>query len=253
MREERRQHADEEHAAPAPDRHDDQVDRAPPDRSRSPTSSARTPAPCRDDAPGTSRRPAPRRWPTRRPCRSPSRMRNTRQLRDRLRQAARRGEHRVDQHRRHQRALAADAIGDDAEGHAARRGREQRDGAELSRHRGRQLQHRILDQRRQDQRVEHHVERVEHPAQRGGDEGAARPGVGVVPPGERALPPRSGGTAAEGASGDVGVMLPGFYSPAAAFRRIRAGRAVACDDRASLRPFAIAREVHDASHVRCPR
>ena len=42
-----------------------------------------------------------------------------RQLRHRLRQPAGGREDRVDQHRRHQRALPADAVGDDAEGHAA--------------------------------------------------------------------------------------------------------------------------------------
>ena len=50
------------------------------------------------------------------------RPRQTRKIascRTRLREAARRGEDRVDQDRAHQRALASEAIGDDAEDDAA--------------------------------------------------------------------------------------------------------------------------------------
>ena len=48
-------------------------------------------------------------------------------------------------------------------------------------------QSQVGDDRREDERVEHHVERVEHPSERGGNERAARCGRAVSPPGEQHL------------------------------------------------------------------
>ena len=186
-REERGQHADQEHAAPPPDRHDDEVDRGRQtvaDRPRALDERERLAAMARRKRLGNQRHAGGPLAP------HPEAEQDAEhgELRDHLRQPARRREDQVNQHRRHQRALPADAVGDDAKGHAARRRRQQRQrGQELSRYRGRQLQCWVLDERRQDQRVEHDVERVEHPAQRGRDERPPCPDVGVVPPRQRSL------------------------------------------------------------------
>jgi len=88
-----------------------------------------------------------------------------RELQRGLREAAGGGEDGIDQHRGHERALAADAVGDDAERDAADCRSEQRHRRQQAGGRERQVERRILDERRDHHRVEHHIERIEHPAE----------------------------------------------------------------------------------------
>ena len=113
----------------------------------------------------------------------PSRIRKTASCAADVREAAARGEDRVDEHARHQRARAAVAIGDDAEGQAAGGGGEEHRPSR-SRRRSAVVMPEVRDDRREQQRVEHHVERVEHPAERRGDERALRVRRAVAPPRE---------------------------------------------------------------------
>lgn len=83
---------------------------------------------------------------------------------------ARRRENRVDQDAQRQRARTAPAIGDDAEQDAAGRRRGQRDRSEQPA-RG-AIHAEIRHQRRQDEGVQHDVERVEEPAEGSCEEGA---------------------------------------------------------------------------------
>ena len=136
-----RQHADEEHRPPAPPRAARSSSRARPGRSRSPTRSASARAPCRGARRATSLTRARRRSPTRHPCRCRAGC-ETRRAAGGCRQAARRGEHRVDDDARHQRARAAVAIGDDAKDEAAGGGREERAGANRAGRRLRDVQSR---------------------------------------------------------------------------------------------------------------
>ena len=180
-REQRRDDADEEDAAPAPDRHHDQVDQrgeAVADRPRALHERERLAAMPRRKRFRHQRRAG-------RPLAAHAEAEadaEDRELQHRLREAAGGGEDRVDQDRAHQRALAAEPIGDHAEDDAAGGGGEQRDRSEQAVGLKRQMQRRIVDQRRADHRVEHHVERVEHPAERRGDERVARSPVGLSPP-----------------------------------------------------------------------
>ena len=105
-----------------------------------------------------------------------------RQLGGGVRQTARGGEHRVDDHAGHERARSAVPIGDDAEEEAAGGGGKERgrtDGAG-----GLPRDAQVGDDRREEQRVEHHVERVEHPAERRRDERALRVRRSIAPPAE---------------------------------------------------------------------
>ena len=171
-REQRRQDADEEHAAPPPERHHDQVDQrgeAVADRPRALHEGQRLAAVLRRKRFRDERRAG-------RPLAAHAEAEQDAEhgeLHRRLREAARGGEDRVDQHRGHQRALAPEPVGDDAERDAAGGGGQQRDRPEDAGRLEREVQHRIADERREHDRVEHHVERVEHPAERGGDEGAS--------------------------------------------------------------------------------
>ena len=125
-------------------------------------------------------------------------MRKTASCKRRCRQAARRGEHRVDGHARHQRARAAVPVGDDAEEKAAGRGGEERDRADGAGRLPRDPE--VRDDRREQQRVEHHVEGVEHPAERRGDERALRVRRPVAPPPKE---PGPGRCRRDGAAADV--------------------------------------------------
>src|SRR5436189_53932 len=84
--------------------------------------------------------------------------------------------------RQPQRLLASHAIRNHTEDDPARGGRQQRDRAEDTRHAKREMQGRVLNERREDDRVQHHVERIEHPAERRSDERVLRPLVGSSPP-----------------------------------------------------------------------
>src|SRR5262249_34936103 len=83
---------------------------------------------------------------------------------------------------RHQGRSAAIAIRNHAENNPSRGSREERNRTERSRHRQREMKLRILDQRGENQREEHYVERVEHPAERSGDECFPRAPVRRPPP-----------------------------------------------------------------------
>jgi len=107
-----------------------------------------------------------------------------RQLQDVLGEAARRGEHRVDDDAPDERAGAAVAIGHDAEDQAAAGGRDERERGELPGCGGAHAERR--HERRQHHRVEHDVEGVEHPAQARSHERAFRRERRASPPAEQA-------------------------------------------------------------------
>ena len=125
------------------------------------------------------------------PMPSPSSTRKTARCKRRLREPAGGREHRVDQDARAERRLPAVAIGDEPEYDAARRRRRQRDRAETSG--GGLVETEVRHQRRQHERVEHHVERVEAPPERGRDQGPAGVGRGLAPPssGDHCAPRRA--------------------------------------------------------------
>ena len=173
QREQRRQNADEEHRAPAPPRQHDQPvtsGGAVPDRPRALHEAQRLAAML--GRPRFGRR-ARRRSPIRRRTRGREHS-EERELDDVLREAAGRGEHRVDQHARHQRAGPADS--DPRRRRKSYRRRRTRASVSANRE-GRAVslvRPNSRHDRREDERVEHHVERVEHPPERGGDERASR-------------------------------------------------------------------------------
>ena len=103
-------------------------------------------------------------------------------LSDRLREAARRREDRIAEDGGHQRACAADPVRDDARHDAAGRGGEECDRSENAGGADGEVKNGIVDELGEDDRVEHHVERVEHPAERGRDERAPGPRVRLSPP-----------------------------------------------------------------------
>ena len=185
--EERRQNADEEHAAPAPARHHDQVHErreAVADRPRALHERQRLAPVTRGKRFRHERRP-------RRPLPAHPEAEHDAehgQLERRLREAAGGGEDRVDQDRRDQRARPANPVGDHAEDDAPDGRGEQRDGSKDARHAERQVKGRVSNKLREDERVQHYVERIEHPSERRGDKRASRRLVGFGPPGQRTFP-----------------------------------------------------------------
>ena len=172
-------------AAPAPDRHDDQIDergQAVADRPRALHERQRLAA-MSGGKRFRNQRGAGRPLPAHAEAKQDA---EDGELRHRLREAAGGGEDRIDQHGGHQRAFSSEPIGDDAERDAADRGGEQRERPEQAGGAGRQRECRIVDERGQHDRVEHHVERIEHPAERRGDERAPRSDVRLAPPREEA-------------------------------------------------------------------
>ena len=98
-----------------------------------------------------------------------------RQLRDGVREAASGAGNRVHDDGSHQRAGAADAVGNPAECEAADGGGEKGEGVEEAG--GARVHRELADQEGEDQRVQHHVHGVEHPAEAAGDKGLALGGV----------------------------------------------------------------------------
>ena len=182
-REERGQHADEEHGAPSEARTDERVDH----RRRG-----------ESDRPGALHEAEHAAAKVRRPC-----LRDERrsggphashaeaeqrakdgELPQRLRETACAGEDRVDQHRAHQRLRSAEAVGDVAEDQPANGGAEKGDGAERAGLCLRQTQ--VSDDVGQRQREKHDVERVEAPRHGRRDESALAVERSGAPPAEQA-------------------------------------------------------------------
>ena len=183
QRQQRRQHADEEDPPPAPARQDEAGDGgrgAVADRPGALHQAERLAAIARAPRFGDQRRAA-------RPLAAHAEAQADaaeRQLPHGLGEAAEEREHRVDEDAPDQRPRPSEAIGDDAEADAAGGGGEQGDRSEQPR--GGRRQREVAHQVGEDQRPQHHVERIEHPAEPGGDEGAPSFGGAVAPPAEEA-------------------------------------------------------------------
>ncbi len=180
-REERRQDADEEDAAPAPHGHHDRGDDrggGVADRPRALHESECLAAMLGGPRLGHQRRAA---GPLTAHAQAEQDAEDG-ELPHRLREAARRGEHRVDEDASHQRPRPAEPVGDHPEDHPSRRGGEQGERSEQSG--GFRVHRQVPHERNQDERVEHDVEGVQHPAERGRDQRPFCVGRARVPPAE---------------------------------------------------------------------
>ena len=104
------------------------------------------------------------------------------ELHRRLGEAACRRKQRIQQHAGHERALSPEPVGEHPKGDTAGRGRKQRHGIENARGGQRKMKLRILDERCEDHRIQHHVESIEHPAERRGDKRPVSTDVRSSPP-----------------------------------------------------------------------